>query len=176
MLQNQKYQQQPVIPIIKEIKDKLNDLENRSCRDNLRINGIIEEQNGLWSHSEKKLQEIIKNQLQFERDIEIECAHCSRKTMIDGAPNKNRTVIAKFLNFKNIQEVLSEYKVQKLLTKAIFLEEYFFEDTIEKRKGLFQRAKELREEERFVKVVYDRLIICDRRPGLENAEEGDSNV
>ena len=55
LLQNQKYQQQPVIPIIKEIKDKLNDLENRSCRDNLRINGIIEEQNGLWSHSEKKL-------------------------------------------------------------------------------------------------------------------------
>ena len=108
LLQNQKYQQQPVIPIIKEIKDKLNDLENRSCRDNLRINGIIEEQNGLWSHSEKKLQEIIKNQLQFERDIEIERAHCSRKTMIDGAPNKKRTIIAKFLNFKNIQEVLFE--------------------------------------------------------------------
>ena len=45
LLQNQKHQQQqkqPVIPDLKEIKDKLNDLENRSRRNNLRIDGINE--------------------------------------------------------------------------------------------------------------------------------------
>ena len=47
---------------------------------------------------------------------------------------------------------------------------------MEKRKGLFPRAKELREEGRFDKVVYDRLIVRDRRSKLENAEEGDSSV
>ena len=68
LLQNQKQQQQKqlVIPNLKEIKDKLNDLENRSRRNNLTIDGIIEEENESWSQSEKKLQEIIKDPLQFK--------------------------------------------------------------------------------------------------------------
>ena len=161
LLQDQKHQQQqkqPVIPDLKEIKDKLNDLENRSRRNNLRIDGIIEEENESWSQTEKKLQEIINDQLQLERDIEIERAHRSGKTVIDGVANKRRTIIAKFLNFKDKQEVLSEYKARKLWTKDIFINEDFSEDTMEKRKGLFQRAKELQEEGKFAKVVYDRLL------------------
>ena len=57
LLQKQKgqQQQQPVIPDLKEIKDKLSDLENRSRRNNLRIDGIIELENESWSQSEKKL-------------------------------------------------------------------------------------------------------------------------
>ena len=55
------------------------------------------------------------------------------------------------------------------------MNEDFSEETMEKRKGLFQRAKELREEGKLVKVVYDRLIIGDRSR-LENEEEGDSSV
>ena len=144
-----------MIPDLKEIKDKLNNLENRSCRNNLRIDGIIEEENQSWSQSVKKLQEIIKDQLQFEQYIEIERAHRSGKEMIDGSPNKRRTIMAKFLNFKGKQEVLSEYKARNLWTKGIFINEDFSEDTVEKRKSLFQRAKELREEGEFAKVVYD---------------------
>ena len=178
LLQNQKHQQQqqPVTPDLKEIKDKLNDLENRSRRNNLRTDGIIEEENESWSQSEKKLQEIVKDQLQFERDIEIERAHSSGKTIIEESPNKRRTIIAKFLNFKDKQEVLSEYKARKLWTKGIFINEDFSEDTMEKRKSLSQRVKELGEEGKFAKVVYDRLIVRDRRSRLENAEERDSSV
>ena len=97
LLQNQKHQQQqPVIPDLTVFKDKLNDLENRSWRNNLRIDGIIEEENESWAQSEKKLQKIIKDQLQFERDIELQRAHCSGKTKIDRASNKTRTIVAKF--------------------------------------------------------------------------------
>ena len=106
LLQNQKHQQrqqQPVIPNLKEIKDKLNDFENRSRRNNLRIDGIIEKENESRSQSENKLQERIKDQPQFEWDIEIERAHRSGKTMIDGASNKRRTIIAKSLNFIRVQ-------------------------------------------------------------------------
>ena len=60
--------------------------------------------------SEKKFQEIIKDQLQFERYIETERAHPSGKTMLDQVANKRKTIIAKFLNSKDRQEVLSEYK------------------------------------------------------------------
>ena len=143
---HQQQQKQPVIQDLKEIKDKLNDLENCSRRNNLRIDRIIEEENESLSQSEKKLQEIIQDQLQFEQDIEIERAHPSGKTMIDGVANKRRTIIAKFLNFKDKQEVLSKYKARKLWTKGIFINEDFSEDTMKKCKGLFERAKELREE------------------------------
>ena len=81
LFQNQKHQQQqqPVIPDLKEIKGKLKDLENRSRSNNLRIDGIIEEENGSREQSEKKLQEIINDQVQFEQGIEIEGAHRSGK-------------------------------------------------------------------------------------------------
>ena len=82
--------------------------------------------------------------------------------------------MAKFLNFQDKQEVLSECKVQKLWTKDIFINEDFSEDAIEKCKGLFQRAKELWEEGKFAKVVYDRLFVRDRRPRLENEKEGEN--
>ena len=96
--------------------------------------------------------------------------------MTDGTPAKRRTIIVQFLNFKDKQEFLFKYKAQKLWTKNIFLNEYFSEDTLGKRKGLFQRAKELQEEGKFTNVVYGRLIVCDRRSRLENAEEGGSSV
>ena len=179
LLQNQKHQpqqQQPVISDLKEIKDKLNNLENRSRRNNLRIGGIIEEENESWSQSEKKLQEIIKDQLHFERDIEIERAHRSGKTMIERSRNKGITIIAKIINFKENQELLSEYKARKLWTKGLFINEDFSEDTMEKCKSLFQRAKELPEEGKFARVVYDRFIFRDSRSRLENVEEGDSSV
>ena len=35
---------------------------------------IIEEENESWAQSKKKLQKIIKDQLQFERDIELQRA------------------------------------------------------------------------------------------------------
>ena len=81
LFQNQKYQQQqqPVIPDLKEIKGKLKDLENHSRSNNLRIDGIIEEENESRAQSEKKLQEIINDQVQFEQSIEIERAHRSGK-------------------------------------------------------------------------------------------------
>ena len=43
------------------MKDKLKDLENHSGRKNLKIDGIIEEENESWTQNEKKLHEIIKD-------------------------------------------------------------------------------------------------------------------
>ena len=58
----------------------------------------------------------------------------------------------------------------------MFINEDFSKDTIEKRKGLFERSKKSLGEEKFAKGVCNRLIIRDRSPRLENAEEEDSNV
>ena len=43
---------------------------------------------------------------------------------------------------------------------------------MEKRKSVFQRAKELRQEGKLAKVVYDRIIPHYGRSRLENAERG----
>ena len=124
----------------------------------------------------KKLQEIIKDQQQFKRNIEFERTQRNVKTRIDGTRGKRRTIIVQFLNFKDKQQFLSKYKAQNLWMKNISINEDFSEDTMGKRKGLFQRAKELQEEGKFTNVVYYRLIVCDRRSRLENAEEGGSSV
>ena len=60
--EHQPQQQQKVVPDLKEIKDKLTDLENHSRWNNLRINRITEEENESWSQIKKELQEIIKDQ------------------------------------------------------------------------------------------------------------------
>ena len=57
----------------------------------------------------------MEDQLQFEQNLEIERGHCNGKTEIDGAPNKKRTIVAKFLNFKDKQGVLSKYNALKFL-------------------------------------------------------------
>ena len=124
------------------------------------IDEIIEEENESWAQSEKKIQKIINDQLQFERDIEIKLVFRSGKTKTNGAPNKKKTIVAKFLNFKDKQEVLSKYKAPKLWINGILIPVNFF-----------QRAKKLREEGKFTMVVYDSLIVRDRRPSFENAEQ-----
>ena len=90
-------------------------------------------------------------------------------TMTERAANKRRTIIAKFLNFKD-KQVLSKCKARKLQTKG----EDFLKMLWRNTEGLLQRAKELQEERKFAKVVYDKLIVRNRRSRLENAEEGDS--
>ena len=59
------------------------------------IDEIIEEKNESWAQSEKKIQKIINDQLQFERDIEIKLVYRSGKTKTNGAPNKKKTIVAK---------------------------------------------------------------------------------
>ena len=48
------------MPGLIESKDKLNNLESRSRRNNLRIDGAVEEENESWSQTENKLQKSLK--------------------------------------------------------------------------------------------------------------------
>ena len=48
----------------------------------------------------------------MKRDIEIKRVHGRGKARIDGAPNKKKILVAKFLNFKDKQVVLFEYQTE----------------------------------------------------------------
>ena len=46
--------------------NKTDDLENRSCRNNLCFDGVPENDNESWQNSEDKLKEIISTKLSIE--------------------------------------------------------------------------------------------------------------
>ena len=54
------------------VSDKLIELENRSQRNNLRIDGITEQSNKTWEEGKQKIMEVIKDKLDIENFIDIE--------------------------------------------------------------------------------------------------------
>ena len=66
---------------------------------------------------------------------------------------KRRTIVAKFLNYKQHEEVLNKYNKIKLWENQIYINEDFSEYTVEKRRILLKHAKEIRERGQFAKVV-----------------------
>ena len=62
-----------------DITNKVIELEDRSRRNNLRIDGIIETDNDSWESCEKQSQKIIKEKLEIEKNIKIDRCHRAGK-------------------------------------------------------------------------------------------------
>ena len=89
------------------LREKMRDLEERSRRNNLRVDGLKEIDNEIWEKSEEILQQIIRDVLELEA-INIERAHrVGNKSNERNAP---RTTVSKFSNYKNKQGILSVQK------------------------------------------------------------------
>ena len=89
--------------------NKLIELEDRSRRNNIRIDGIEDDQNETWDSCEEKVQKLIKEKLGLENEVEIERCHRMKKKL--------------FLNFFNL-------KTQNFDTPYILPEEFKkFHDT-----------------------------------------------
>ena len=58
-----------------EVEKKLTDFEDRCRRNNLRIDGVAEENGETWDDCERKVKEIFMDKLELENDIIIERAH-----------------------------------------------------------------------------------------------------
>ncbi|XP_065684358.1 uncharacterized protein LOC136096721 [Hydra vulgaris] len=93
------------------IKDKLAELEERSRRNNLRFNGIQESENETLEESEKKIHE--NSRLGINNNIIIERANRTGK-LDYGGKMKNRTIVVKFLNYKDKQTIMENYSNLKL--------------------------------------------------------------
>ena len=160
---------------VTKTKKKLADLEDRSRRNNLRFDGFQEETNETWEESESIITDFVKEKLGIEEDILIERAHCTEKIQRnDGTRNRKRTIVVKFLNFKDKSRILHTYREKKLWKEKIFINEDFPEETASIRKGLLQKAKDLRSQNKVAKVVHDRLIVCEKERGNDISEaQGD---
>ena len=154
-----------------QLEEKVAELEDRSRRNNLRFDGILESEDETWKQSEEKIKEIIKEKLGLKEEFKIERAHRSgRQIRQDQTRNSKRTIVARFLNYKDKTKILELYREKKLWKETIFINEDFSERTMEKRKELFRQAKTLRNNGKYAKVVYNKLI-CRERKGASYREE-----
>ena len=59
---------------LSELQDKISEMEERSCRNNIRVDGVTEEQGETWEDCENKLSEILRDKLEVA-DVTIERAY-----------------------------------------------------------------------------------------------------
>ena len=78
-----------------DITNKLIQLEDRSRRNNLCIDGIAETNNDSWEYCEEQFQKILKEKLNIEKKIEIDRCHRAGKKQ----NNRPRTIFCRITKF-----------------------------------------------------------------------------
>ena len=107
---------------VTKTKNKLADLEDRIRGNNLRFDGFQEETSETWEKRESTVTEFGKETLGIEEDILIEKAHLRGKIQRnDRARTRKRTIIVKFLNFKDKSRILHTYRKNKLWKEKILI-------------------------------------------------------
>ena len=79
-----------------------------------------------------------------------------------------------FSNLKTNQEFYVLREKKKLWKETVFVNKDFSEETASIRKGLLQKAKDLRLQNKVAKVVHDKLIVYEKERGSDISEaQGD---
>ena len=90
------------------VTEKLTELGDRSQRNNVPIDGIPEPSNERWESCKGEVKKTTKNKLDITGDIEI--ARCQGRGKFPRNKSKPRTVVFKFLSFKEKHKV---FKLQE---------------------------------------------------------------
>ena len=135
-----------------QLCEGLRDLEDRSRRDNLRIDGIAELENETWEQTEEILHNLFKEKLELE-NISVERAH----RVGNKGKNDKRTIVLKLASFKDKLKIISE--ARKLKGTNISINEDYSKETLEIRKEKWKEVKELRKNGTYAILVYDKVVI-----------------
>ena len=141
--------------LLYEHKEKLIDLEDRQLRNNLRIDGVVENVGETWEITVQKVKEIFRNNLNIDNHIEVDRAH----RVGQKRENRQRTIVLRLNKFKDKEEIKKCAK--KLKGTGIYINDDFSPVTIERRKDLLKTAKELRDQGKGAKVVKSKLYSWD---------------
>ena len=135
--------------------EKLRNLEDRSRRDNLRIDEIPEYEEESWNDTEELLKDALHEKLDVNK-IQIERAHRvgAKKA------GKDRTIVAKFSSYKGQQRVLNEARRQK--RKDIYVYEDFSKVAVAIKKENWEKVKTLRQQGKYAILVYDKIYSRDK--------------
>ena len=135
------------------LKSKLRILEDKSRRNNIRVEVIPGSENERWDVTEEKRRKVIKDELDII-NVVIERAHSVKRNNDNNENNdqtrKPPTAVANLLHFKDKQDILHE--ARKFYFKADFSRE-----TLATRKGLWNEVVRWEEEGKFAMINYDRF-------------------
>ena len=116
------------------IQHKLIELEDRSRRNNIRIDGIEEEEGEVWEIFQAKATKVFKKKLGIENKIIIEGAHRTKRNYRNEDKKRPRTIVLRLANFKDKNIILKN--VNKLKGSDVYVNEDFSRETTELRKKL----------------------------------------
>ena len=133
-----------------DTKNKLRTLEDRSRRDKLIFDGIEEWEEESWADTEQNLKDTLSDILGIQ-NVKIERAH----RVGDKKRSPCRTIVAKLSSFKMKERILAEAKKRK--PKGIQIYEDFLKATVEIRKKNREKVKELRAQNKYAILVYDKI-------------------
>ena len=123
--------------LVKQHTEKLVDLEDRSRRSNLRIDGLRENERETWEETEMKVKNLFRNELGITEEVEIDRVHrVGRKK-----DRKVRTIVLRC--HKNKMKEQIKKVVEKLKNASIYINDDFSFEALLVRKDLFKTAKEL---------------------------------
>jgi ribA/ribD-fused uncharacterized protein len=160
---------------LSETKGKLLYLESQTRRNNLIFKGVEEDNEESWAATEEKIYQVLETELEIlhARDMAIERAH-----RLNDRPKGNnhvaRSIIVKFLNFKDRQTVLSN--VSKLAGKnsrIMVFEDYPHEIQANRQKlwPVFKAAKQMDQFKKSTFLRLDKLYINGKQYTTENLQD-----
>ncbi|XP_070571275.1 uncharacterized protein [Ptychodera flava] len=155
-MQNLKGEIQQLRHDMADFRENHDELINRSKRCNLVFSGVKQDGAETWEQTEEKVKDIIKGNLEIDRNINFERVH---RILNGPIVNGSKLIVAMFSCFKDKEEVLR--KARKLKGTDIYIEQDFSRRTRVKRKKLFALRKKLQEREDIAKtiVTHDKLVV-----------------
>ena len=150
-------------------KAKVNDtqlyVQSQSMRNNLIFTGITEDVNEKPDVTESKLRTFMVEKLKLARDIvdgfQLERAHRMGDNSSFGRAGRPRSIVAKFLRFKD-REVVRQAR-SKLKGTGYFVNEEFPKEIADRRKDLLPKMRQAIRDGKRAWISYDTLYI-DGRP------------
>ena len=140
-----------------DIRNKLTELEDRSRRNNIRINGIAEEPGETLEECERKVHRLLSEELDMN-DVVIERAHRVKAYSREKKPSKksrSRTVVCKLLHRRYNNS-------HRLKGTAYYVNEDFSKETLAYRKELWEKVKALRKEGKVAYLNYKSIVVKER--------------
>ena len=129
------------------------ELEDRSRRNNLRINDIKEKDRETWENCEADVETLFREKLDTDDRTIIERAGRTKKKKKKNSKQKQpRTIICRLLNYKDKESIL--LNCRKLKESNIFVNEDFSQETLDHGRELWREIKRLCEKED--KIAYQR--------------------
>ena len=163
---------------IEEIQDDLDHqeeqmeyLENQSRRNNVRVDGIPEEDNETREETEAKVKQVLKDELNLPSAPDIERAHrvgksSRRPASAQNSASRPRTIVCRLRDWKERETILK--CARRIKPDNIFVKEDLSPATLEKRESQRPKMEAAKRAGKIAYFVLEKLVIRDG-PNVENS-------